>query len=370
MQRAIPLVDLHANYLSIRSEIDAAMAEVVAASAFVKGPFVRRFEGAFASALGGVPTRAIGCASGTAALETCLRAVGIRPGDGVLVPSHTFFATAEAIVNVGARPLFVDVEPTDYNVSVATLEPALAPDVRAVVVVHLYGSPCDMAAVRAFTERHGLLLIEDCAQAHFARDGAGVVGCHGHAAAFSFYPGKNLGAFGDAGLALLHDDEAAAFARCYVDHGRDEKHTHRFVGGNLRMDGLQAAVLGAKLPHLEHWIRRRREVAARYDEALSLRGFKAQRPRSGARAVYHLYVVEVGNRDATLAALGDAGIQAGVHYPIPCHRQPAFAALPQRRPLPVTERIVQRVLSLPIYPELSDRAVERVIEVFLDVARP
>lgn len=363
----IPLVDVRASYTKLRTQIDAAISAVVSSGAFIKGPFVERFESDFASALGVEAELAVGCSNGTSALSVALRALGVGAGDEVILPSLTFFATAEAVVNVGATPVFVDIRRQDYNISPEEVEAAITDRTRAVIAVHLYGSPCDVLALRSIVDRRGILLIEDCAQAHLAKLDGTCVGTIGDAGSFSYFPGKNLGAFGDAGLAVFRSASAATFARKYVDHGRMDKYQHQFVGDNLRMDGLQAAVLSVKLGFLEQGNARRREIASLYDASLSNRGFKTIMPIG--QPVYHLYVVEVQNRDEVLETMRAGGIMVGCHYPIPCHRQPALKDFAGTS-LPETDESAKRLLSLPIFPELQDEAVDHVISQFLAVARP
>lgn len=365
----IPLVDLGAQHDRIKSELAAAIDEVFASRAFIQGRHVAEFERAFLR-LHEVP-HGVGCSNGTAALFLALAGLSVGPGDEVIVPAHTFIACGEAVRHVGARPVFADVDADTQCLDPAGLARARTPRTRAVLAVHLYGNPCDLDAIGAFAAEHGLLVIEDAAQAHLARYRGRPVGGFGDAATFSFYPGKNLGACGDAGFVMTRDPELRARMAKLLDHGREEKYRHDVVGYNFRMDGLQAAILLAKLRHLEAWTEARRRHVAHYDRLLAPAGFSSPRATGGADPVHHLYVVQVSNRDAVQRHLTENGIASGVHYPIPLHLQPAFADLGGRPgDLPVAERLAGRILSLPLYAELDPAQVERVAATFLEVARP
>ncbi|MDX2221368.1 MAG: DegT/DnrJ/EryC1/StrS family aminotransferase [Rhodospirillaceae bacterium] len=363
----IPLVNLQRQYAALKAEIDAAVADVMARQAFIHGERVAAFTKAWLAALGA--THGSACGNGTAAISVALRALGIGPGDEVITTAHTFFATAEAIFTVGATPAFTDIDPRSYTLDIATA--TVTPRTRAILPVHLYGGAADMDAILALAAQHNLKVIEDTAQAHLASHQGRALGTIGDAGTFSFYPGKNLGAYGDAGFTVARDAQVAALIAKLVDHGRESKYAHDVIGDNLRMDEIQAAVLSVKLPHLPTWTARRQAIAAFYDSRLKPRGFKVIEPLPGTICVYHLYVVEVGNRDEVLARLKAQGIAAGVHYPLPLHRQPALARLPcaQVR-LPHTERTADRVLSLPICGDITDTEAERVINAFLSAARP
>ena len=365
----IPFVDLKSQYAAHREQYLRAIEEVIADAAFILGPHVQRFERAFAARIGAA--HAVGCSSGTSALSLTFEAYGIGPGDEVVTVPNSFFATVEAILHVGATPVFADVDPDTHGIDPAALDAAVTPRTRAVVPVHLYGNPCDMDAVLAVARRFGIKVVEDAAQAHLATHRGCTVGTLGDAAAFSFYPGKNLGAYGDAGAVTTSDDELAAALRKLRDHGRISKYEHDTVGHNHRMDGIQGAVLSAKLAHLDAWTEARRRIAAVYDARLQGAGFRTVAQTPGAQAVHHLYVTEVSNRAETQAAMAAAGIATGVHYPVPLHLQPALAGLGMGRgSFPVAERLADRVLSLPIYPELTEDQVDRVCASFLAAARP
>jgi dTDP-4-amino-4,6-dideoxygalactose transaminase len=356
----VPLVDLAAQYAAIRPEIDQAIQAVLDATDFIMGPAVKRFEAAFATYCGAA--HCVGVASGTAALELVLRAVGVGPGDEVITVAHTFIATAEAITAVGARPVFVDIDPCTCNMDPARVAAAITSATRAIMPVHIYGQPADMDAIRAVASVHGLTVIEDAAQAHGATWNGVAAGALGAAACFSFYPGKNLGAYGDAGAVVTNDAAIAEQVRLLRNHGRRAKYLHEIKGYGERLDTLQAAVLTAKLPYLPAWTAARRRLAARYDELLA--DLPVERPvvSPAADPVWHLYVLRCGQRDALLEHLNRAGIGAGVHYPVPLHLQPAYADLGyQPGDLPVTEFVAATCLSLPIYPEMTDAQQERVV---------
>lgn len=363
----IPLVNLKRQYASIKDEIDAAIRAVVEAQAFIKGPTLKAFEDAWRREVGA--SYGAGCANGTAAVSLALEALGVGPGDEVVLPSHTFFATAEAVLHVGARPRFVDIEPGGHTLDFSQVE--IGPQVRAIIPVHIHGLVCDMDAAAALAERHDLLVVEDAAQAHLARWRGRCAGALGDAGCFSFFPGKNLGAFGDAGFVTLRDPAAAARLEKLIDHGRLSKYLHDMVGYNQRMDALQAAVLSAKLPHLAAWTERRRAAARLYDERLRPRGFKTLEPLSGCEPAYHHYTVEVADRDGVIDALRRAGVDAGAHYPVPLHLQPALADLGWKQgSLPVTERVTARIVSLPICGSITDDEIMQVCDAFLAIARP
>ncbi|HEU4572434.1 MAG TPA: DegT/DnrJ/EryC1/StrS family aminotransferase [Candidatus Limnocylindrales bacterium] len=351
----VPLVDLKAQYASIRPEMDAAIARVLESTSFILGEEVARFESEWAAYVGAAG--AVGVASGTAALELALAACGIGPGDEVITTAHTFIATAEAISNVGARPVFADIDPETYDLDPGAVDAAVTDRTRAVIPVHLYGRPAAMDDLLAICRRHGLQLIEDAAQAHGARYRDRGCGSIGDLACFSFYPGKNLGAYGDAGAVTGNDPELLSRVRKLRDHGRLTKYEHDEIGRGERLDALQAAVLSVKLAHLDAWTEARRRHAATYDRRLDgIVGTPRQDPRD--RHVFHLYVIRSPHRDALLSGLKARGVGAGIHYPIPLHRQPAYLRLGYGDvSLPETERAAAEVLSLPLYPELTEAQV-------------
>jgi dTDP-4-amino-4,6-dideoxygalactose transaminase len=348
----VELVDLGAQYRSIRTEVDDAIQRVLDATSFILGDEVRAFEAAWADHVGAAG--AVGVSSGTAAIELALRAFGIGPGDEVITTAHTFIATAEAVTNVGARPVFADIDPLTYGIDPDHVESLVTGRTKAILPVHLYGHPADLDALMAIAQRHDLVVIEDAAQAHGAEIGGRRIGSIGHAGCFSFYPGKNLGAYGDAGAVTSNDATVLDRVRRLRDHGRTTKYEHVEVGFAERIDALQAAILGAKLPHLEAWTEARRQHADRYTELLTGSQVATPIERDGVRDVFHLYVVRSSRRDDLLEHLRSRGVMAGIHYPIPLHRQPAYLALGYGDVrLPHTEQAAEEVLSLPLYPELT-----------------
>jgi dTDP-4-amino-4,6-dideoxygalactose transaminase len=361
MADAIPLVDLQAQYVSIQADVDAALQRVLTSAQFIMGPDVAAFEHEFA-AYCGVPY-GVGVGSGTAALELVLRGLEIGPGDEVVTVAHTFIATAEAISATGATPVFVEIDPESYTLDPAAFAAAITPRTRAVMPVHLYGQPADMTRICAIAAQAGIAVIEDAAQAHGAQWDGVMVGGFGDAACFSFYPGKNLGAYGDAGTITTHRQALAETTRKLRNHGRQSKYLHEMVGFGHRLDTLQAAVLRAKLPFLAGWTAARQRLAARYDVMLADCGLILPRVAAAANPVWHLYVVCTPVRDALLTHLNAHGIGAGVHYPVPLHLQPAYRHLGYGvGALPVTERVAATCLSLPLYPEMSDAQQDRVVE--------
>lgn len=367
----IPLVDLHAQHEGIRTELDEALERILASSAFIGGADHKAFAADFAAFCGGGYVALVG--NGTDALTLALtERLGQGNGNGeVVTASHTFIATAEAIVNAGYRPVFADIDQDTCLLAPDTIEAAVTAETVAIMPVHLYGQMVDMRAVRAIADRHDLAVIEDAAQAHGAsRDGIRP-GELSDAGCFSFYPGKNLGAWGDAGAVFTKDSELADRISRRADHGRSSKYLHDLAGVNSRLDGLQAAILRVKLRHLERWNAARRQAAAWYDELLASQPVIRLPERAPkAEHVFHLYVVQVDDRDRVRAGLNSQGIGAGIHYPVPVHEQPAFAELGYAPDdLPVSSRAAKRVLSLPLYPEISRPQVERVCETLIGLVR-
>lgn len=370
----IPILDLRRQYQSIKSEIDQAIQRVVESGRFILGPEVESFEAEIAAYLG-VP-HAIGVASGTDALLLALKALGIGPGDAVIVPSFTFFATAGVVANVGATPIFADIDPLTFNISPASISAALKAGtprrerVKAIIPVHLYGQMADMDEIMAIAHKFGLYVVEDAAQAIGAEYNGKKAGTIGHIGCFSFFPTKNLGAYGDGGLVVTSDDELAERIRMLRVHGSKPKYYHHLVGTNSRLDALQAAILRAKLPHLAEWTRARQRIADRYDELL--RGIKSIRLpyRTPNRThIFHQYTVRVlgGKRDALRDHLAAQGIGTEVYYPLPLHLQPCFRHLGYREgDLPESERASREVLSLPMFPELTREEQDRVVEAIRD----
>ena len=355
----IPFVDLHAQYLSIKPEIDAAIAEVIAHSAFIRGPQVDGFEKAWAETLG--VKHCVSCANGTDALYIAMRGLGLKPGDEVITTAHSWISTTETITQAGGRVAFCDTEPDTFNLNAALIEARITPRTVGIIPVHLYGQPADMDAIMAIAKKHKLWVIEDCAQAHLARYKGKLVGTFGHAATFSFYPGKNLGAYGDAGCAVTNDDRLADWMTTFARHGG--KGEHVMEGINSRMDGLQGAVLKVKLPHLAAWTEARRRVAARYDKLLSgLGDVVTPKVAPDRDHVYHLYVISTEKRDALKKHLGDAGIPTVLNYPKALPFYPAYAYLGHSpKEFPAAYANQSRILSLPIYPEMTEEMVEYVV---------
>ncbi|MGQ9909554.1 MAG: DegT/DnrJ/EryC1/StrS family aminotransferase [Candidatus Flexifilum sp.] len=359
----IPLVDLKANYLSIKDEIDAAIARVLDHTGFIGGAEVSAFETAFAAYQR--TRRCVGVASGTAALFLTLKALGIGPGDEVITTPHTFIATVEPIEALGARTVLVDIDPVTFIIDPDQIEAAITPRTKAIIPVHLYGQIAPMDRIMAIARRHGLRVIEDAAQAHGAEYQGQRAGAWGDAACFSFYPGKNLGAFGDGGAVCTHDDALADAIARLRDHGRTSKYAHAVIGYGERLDALQAAILNAKLPHLDAWNQARRRAAAVYDRALAdLPGVHPPVPLDGAQHSYHIYCLTVdGDRDAILSELHARGIGAGIHYPIPLHLQGALAHYGiGAGAFPHSERAAARIISLPIYPEITAEQQAAVVD--------
>ncbi|MBL9135624.1 MAG: DegT/DnrJ/EryC1/StrS family aminotransferase [Verrucomicrobiales bacterium] len=356
----VPFLDLKAQLAPLRSEINAAISEVLDTCAFAGGPFVAKFEEEFA-AFCQCP-QAIGVGNGTDALWFALLALGVGPGDEVITVPSTFMATAEAISFTGAKPVFVDIDETTYTLDPRHLERAVTPRTKAIIPVHLFGQTADMDPILEFAAARGLYVVEDACQAHGAEYKGRRAGSLGHAGCFSFYPGKNLGAVGEAGAVVTRDASLADRIRVLRDHGQIRKYQHTHVGWNGRMDGIQGAALRVKLRHLARWNTQRRAHARRYNELLAdVPGLKLPTEAGYARHVYHIYPVRVARRDETLAALGKLGVNCGIHYPIPVHRQDAYASL-KLGPgsFPVAERCSDEFLSLPMFPELTPEQVEFV----------
>lgn len=365
MSAAVPFLDLAAATAELRAELDAATARVMDSGWFLLGPEVERFEAEFAAYTGAEHCVAVG--SGLDALRLALLARGIGPGDEVLVPGQTFVATWLAVSGVGARPVPVDVDPETHGMDPDAAAAAVTPRTAAIVPVDLYGHPAHHPALRALADRHRLWVLDDAAQAHGARLYGRPVAAWADAAAWSFYPGKNLGALGDGGAVTTDDDELAARLRRLRNYGSAAKYHHVEAGTNSRLDELQAAVLRVKLAHLETWNARRRAVAGRYLEALADAPVKLPVVADGAEPSWHLFAVRSDDRNALQAELARAGVQTLVHYPVPPHRQPVYATLPTA-PLPVSERIAAQVLSLPIGPHLTPAQVERVVDALAQVS--
>jgi len=361
----IPLVDLRAQYHAYKDEFDAALEQCISSSSFIGGPDYVAFAREFAEFCGGGHMAL--CGNGTDALHLALLEI-LGQGDGygeIITVSHTFIATAEAITLAGYRPVFVDIQPDTCLMNTSLIEEAITPRTKAILPVHLYGQMVPMDHVIGIAQWHNLPIIEDAAQAHGAAWQGKGPGQWSGTACFSFYPGKNLGAWGDGGAVFSRSRGLIEHIRMRANHGRRAKYEHEFIGVNSRLDGLQAAILRVKLRHLAEWNEKRRKVAAWYDELLDgLDGIQLPVVADEAEHVFHLYVVQTSERDHVLDRLHKRGIQAGIHYPIPVHEQPAYAHLEiAPTSLPVTHALAQHVLSLPIYPEMTMEQVETVVEV-------
>jgi dTDP-4-amino-4,6-dideoxygalactose transaminase len=355
----VPFNDLYAQYLSIRTEIDDAIRDTILHSSYIGGKSVRNFEEAFAGYSG--IKNVIACANGTDSLEMILKAWGIGPGDEVIVPAHSWISTSECVGNVGAIPVFVDVEPDHFTIDVSRIEEAITARTKAIIPVHLYGHPADMPSIMGIALKHGLKVLEDCAQSHGAAIDGKQIGTFGDAASFSFYPGKNLGAYGDAGCMATNNEELAHSLRMLANHGQDGKHNHVIEGRNSRMDGLQAAILSAKMPHLEVWTDQRIAHAGRYNELIRSSEVKVPTTRQGYRHVFHLYVIRVREREAVMNMLTENNVETAIHYPralpfLPCYADRGF--LPTH--FPVAFKNQSEILSLPLFPEMTDSQIGTV----------
>jgi dTDP-4-amino-4,6-dideoxygalactose transaminase len=357
---AVPFADLHAQYLSIKTGIDGAIADVIRTSAFIRGPQVERFETEFAAAVG--VKHCVSCANGTDSLFVAMHALGVKPGDEVIAPAHSWISTTETITQAGAQVVFCDTERDTYTIDVQKLEALITPRTVGIVPVHLYGQPADMDAIMAWAAKHKLWVLEDCAQAHLARYKGRTVGTFGQAASFSFYPGKNLGAMGDAGAVVTNDGALADRMAMFARHGGLKKGDHQIEGINSRLDGLQAAVLSVKLPHLAGWTRRRQEVAAEYNRLLAdIPGLGLPQAAAGREHVYHLYVVRHEARDALARHLSTHGVQTVVNYPVALPFVPAYTRLKHTpADFPHAHHNQSRILSLPIFPELTAGQMQAV----------
>jgi dTDP-4-amino-4,6-dideoxygalactose transaminase len=366
---SVPLLDLQEQYRPLRDDILAAIARVCDSQRFIGGPEIDALEHEIAAAVG--VRHAIGVSSGTDALIVALMALGIGPGDEVITPTFSFFATAGSIVRLGATPRLVDIDPLTFNVDPAAVAGAITPRTRAIIPVHLYGLCADMDPVLEVARRANVAIVEDAAQAIGARYRDRSAGTMGAMGCFSFFPSKNLGAFGDGGLVTTNDDALAHELRLLRNHGAEPKYFHKKVGGNFRLDALQAAVLRVKLPHLDAWTNARRANADRYDALFTERGLDARvtlplRP-SGRHHIFNQYVVRVPNRDGVRAHLERAGIGTEIYYPVPFHLQECFASLGHREgDFPLAEAAAHEVLALPIYPGLSEAQQRAVVTAIAD----
>ncbi|MGA3187014.1 MAG: DegT/DnrJ/EryC1/StrS family aminotransferase [Bryobacteraceae bacterium] len=354
----IPFVDLKAQYLSIKPEIDAAVFAVLESSQFILGKYVEAFEKDFAAYCGA--THAMGVNSGTSALHLALLAAGVGAGDEVITTPFTFVATAAAIHYCGARPVYVDIDPASFTIDPARIEEAITARTKAILPVHLYGQPADMDPILAIAKRHNLIVIEDAAQAHGAEYKGRRVGSIGDMGCFSFYPGKNLGAYGEGGAVTTNNDDCAKAIRTLRDWGQSRKYHHDLRGFNYRLEGMQGAILGVKLKHLERWTEARRTNAALYTEYLAGADVATPVEMDYSRHVYHVYAIRTGSREALAQELNAQGVQTGIHYPIPVHLQKAYADSAYKLgDFPHAERAANEVLSLPMFPELTEEQVRQ-----------
>jgi dTDP-4-amino-4,6-dideoxygalactose transaminase len=362
----IPYLDLQTQYRAMRSEVLTAVEEICESTSFAQGPATSEFEAKFAAYCG--VEHCVSLNSGTSALHLALRCLDVGPGDEVVTVSMSFIATAWAISYVGATPVFVDIDSIRRTLSPDKLDAAITSRTKAIIPVHLYGMPAEMDRIMAIADRHGLPVIEDAAQAHGAKYRNQRVGQFGKIACFSFYPGKNLGAYGEGGALITNDASIAHRTRSLRDHAQSQKYLHDEMGYNYRMDSFQGAVLAIKLKHLDEWNTARNEVAQFYTELLKESSYKLPAHLSDSECVWHCYVIETPERDRIRSALQDVGIQSAVHYPVPIHLQKAYAHLGYKSgDLPVTEAVCEQCLSLPIYPELSKDKISRVASALLDL---
>ena len=362
----VPYLDLRAQYQTLRSEVLSALEEICESTNFAQGRATSEFEAKFAAYCG--VDHCVSLNSGTSALHLALRCLNLGPGDEVVTVSMTFIATAWAISYVGATPVFVDIDPVRRTLNPDNLEAAITSRTKAIIPVHLYGMPAEMDRINEIAERHGVPVVEDAAQAHGARYRGRRVGQFGQIACFSFYPSKNLGAYGEGGALITNDASIAHRARSLRDHAQSQKYLHHEIGYNYRMDSFQGAVLSLKLKHLDEWNTARMDCARHYTELLKDSSYKLPAHISDSECVWHCYVIETPERDRVRSALQDVEIQSAIHYPVPIHLQKAYTHLDYRSgDLPVTEALCERCLSLPIYPELSKEKISRVASVLLDL---
>ncbi len=368
IQVRVPFLDLKAQYASIKEEVHEAVHAVLESGHFVGGEWVEKFEQEFARFVGA--KYAVAVSSGTSALELALKAAGIRPGDEVIVPTNSFFATAEAVSNVGAKPVFADVDPCTFHLDAASAESLITPKTRAILPVHLYGRAADLTAIERLAARYDLQIIEDAAQAHGVGRNGVKVGGSGRLTCFSFYPGKNLGAYGDGGAVTCNDRQQADAIRLLRDHGSPLKYVHVVVGTNARLDAIQGAILSIKLRRLDHWNSLRVQHAKVLIRALAGSSLTPPELPADGEHNFHLFVVRTGKRDELRKFLQECGIETGIHYPVPIHLTGAYQALgaPGLGSLPVAEALADEILSFPMYAELSPEQVEHVVRCSLDFA--
>lgn len=366
---AVPFNDLHAQYLTIKPEVDAAIAKVIRGSAFVRGEEVEHFEVSFAELIG--TRECVSCANGTDALYIAMHALGLKSGDEVIVPSHSWISTSETVTQAGGRVVFCDTSPSDYTIDVSLLESKITNRTVGIIPVHLYGHPADMNAVMRIAAKHNLWVIEDCAQAHLATFNDQVVGSFGDLSTFSFYPGKNLGAMGDAGAIVTNDAQLARRSARFARHGGLVKGQHEIEGINSRLDGIQAAILNAKLPHLQNWTDKRREIARTFHLGLKdIDRLTLPTTNGPVNPVWHLYVIQSEVRDSLKEHLTDRGISTVINYPVALPFLPAYEYLKASHDdFPISFHHQSRILSLPIYPEMTISQQQEVIIAVKDFFR-
>lgn len=361
MKTVVPFADLHAQYLTIKESIDTAVAEVIRTSAFIRGPYVERFEKEFAEAIG--TQYCVSCANGTDSLYIAMRSLGVKPGDEVIAPAHSWISTSETITQAGGKVVFCDTDANTYTIDPSQIEAKITPRTVGIIPVHLYGQPAAMDQIMAIVAKHKLWVIEDCAQAHLACYKGRQVGTFGNAASFSFYPGKNLGAMGDAGAIVTNDAGLAEKMAMFARHGGLIKGDHQIEGINSRLDGLQAALLSVKLPHLAEWTRRRQEIAAEYTRRLSeIPGVIVPIAAEDQQHVWHLYVIRHECRDELRRHLDSRGIQTALNYPVALPFLPAYGYLGHRHAdFPNAHYNQSRILSLPIFPEMTQSQIDATL---------
>jgi len=365
IKKTIKFLDLYAQYLTIKPDIDAAIQRVIETAAFIGGKEITEFEAAFAKCHNA--NHCVSVANGTDALEIAIEALNLPQDSEIIVPANTFIASSEAVTRQGHSVVFADANPQNYTLSIDSVQSKITPKTKAIIAVHLYGHPCDMDALLALAKAHQLEIIEDCAQAHLAQYKGQKVGTFGTVSTFSFYPGKNLGAYGDGGAILTQNSELATRCRMIANHGRLEKYNHLFEGRNSRLDGLQAAILSAKLPHLPLWTERRRSIADQYNAGLANIPFITLPLASGSvKAVYHLYVLRTPHRDALATFLNENNIQTGVHYPISLLKLPAYLHHNLSSAAFFANTADTQILSLPIGEHLNDDDIHYVIDKIQD----
>jgi len=358
----VPFVDLKAQYLTLKSEIDNAIKSVIDETAFVGGKYTADFENAFARAYN--VKHCIGVANGTDAIFLTLKMLGIGAGDEVITVANSWISTSETISQAGAKPVFVDIERDYFTIDTALIEEKITPRTKAIIPVHLYGQMAKIDDIKNICQKHKLFLIEDCAQSHFAEYNGQYAGTYGLAATFSFYPGKNLGAYGDGGAVITNDDELASKIRMYANHGALKKHQHQIEGINSRLDGIQGAILSVKLPHIHDWNNARLHNALIYNELLAdVAQVKTPKIRENGKHIFHVYELRVENREKLIEYLNSHNIQTAIHYPVPLPFMPAYSYLNHnKREFPVAAEYMNQILSLPMYPELTASQITYVVD--------